>query len=101
MLLVAFLESFPLLQEVSGILAALILEASLVTTLLGTAALCYNIYSFSGDLKLMPFTAIMHITSRAVIQVTLTVFILSFNFSISQELKFLKCKLKIYLIFVT
>jgi len=49
MLLVAFLESFPLLQEVSGILAALILEASLVTTLLGTAALCYNIYSFSGD----------------------------------------------------
>lgn len=101
MLLVAFLESFPLLQEVSGIPAALILEASLVTTLLGAAALCYNIYSFSGDLKHMPFTAIMHITSRAVIQVTLTVFILSFNFSISQELKFLKCKLKIYLIFVT
>jgi len=48
----------------------------------------------------MLFTAVMHITSRAVIQVTLTVFILSFNFSVSQKLEFLKCKLKIYLIFV-
>jgi len=47
--LIAFLESFPLEQEVSGILAALILEASRVATLLGAVALCYNIYSFSGD----------------------------------------------------
>jgi len=49
MLLIAFLESFPLVQEVSGIPAALMSETSLVTTLLGAVALCYNIYSFLGD----------------------------------------------------
>jgi len=42
-LLIAFLESFPLVQEVSGIPAALISEASWVATLLGAVALCYNI----------------------------------------------------------
>jgi len=43
MLLIAFLESFPLVQEVSGIPAALMSEASLV--LLPSV----TIFSFSGD----------------------------------------------------
>ena len=41
----------------------------------------------------------MHITSGAVIRMTLGIFIFSLNFSVSQKLIFLKCKLKIQLIF--
>jgi hypothetical protein len=101
MLLIAFLESFPLVQEVSGILAALISEASQVATLLGTVALLQYLQFLRRRFMVLTHTIhsrhAHHFLSCDTSDIN---YILSFNFSVSQKLKFLKCKLKMYLIFL-